>query len=237
MTNTPALIQVPQVFELPGVTVTPVTVDFDPGTPLEVVDEVLARCLVLEDFCPWGIGESVLYAHDELGQSWVDICTRHRMNYRRAARYVAVAKAVPRENRRADVSFAHHDAVSTLSPEEQAEFLALAARADMDAGQLAAHVKAKDTEAIAAHQATLPPERPPRPAPEPAPAADVAPEPTPVTVLPTRPIVLRLTAECGHADAGLVMARLREVLEDLDAWADERELANVVFSIEAPAAA
>lgn len=81
----------------------------------------------------WWIGEWVTYGEGAYGERVSQAVDVTEWKDTTVLQYARVARQVPPENRRSDLSFSHHREVADLPPDEQATWLAKAASGD---GQL-----------------------------------------------------------------------------------------------------
>lgn len=76
---------------------------------------------------PWWIGDLVNRGEDLFGEEFGEVCGR-TLSTEMVSRYASVARRVPPQNRRPELSWSAHAAVARLTHAEQRKFLATAAR-------------------------------------------------------------------------------------------------------------
>lgn len=75
-----------------------------------------ARLASLDNGVRWAIGDWLVYGASEWPGTYMDLATRLGLSEQSIANAVSVAKRVPREIRRADLTWSHHDEVASLHP-------------------------------------------------------------------------------------------------------------------------
>lgn len=76
---------------------------------------------------PWWIGDMINRGEDLFGESFGEVCGE-TLSTEMVSRYASVARRVPPQNRRPELSWSAHAAVARLSHQQQRKFLTQAAR-------------------------------------------------------------------------------------------------------------
>lgn len=119
-----------------GMTITPVGVDFGPNQP-DLYDLVDLTCVALSEFdnailrgqvLMWVIGDLISAGEAAYGDAYTDLIAASGYAYQTVANAAWVARAVPKENRRAELTWTHHEVVAALrdEPVRQRDWLAWA---------------------------------------------------------------------------------------------------------------
>lgn len=100
---------------------------FREDTPYPVWSEVVRRLKNAEKSIQWWLGDALKFGERKYGEMYAQALEETDYAYGSLANMAYVAGRVDVSRRREDLSFAHHQAVAPLSPEEQEERLAEAA--------------------------------------------------------------------------------------------------------------
>lgn len=118
----------------------------DAGLALEDWKALVSRLVPLESEVPWWVGDAIIYAEKEYGRAVAYTALREatgRADHTLENR-ASVARAVPADVRRGDLSWTHHREVARLEPEEQREWLARARAEGWTSKKLGRMVRGED---------------------------------------------------------------------------------------------
>ena len=93
------------------------------GLSKEAWAELFQRVVRAHKQIYWMIGDAMLYGERLYGKDWVEQYVPHGPIYHNFLRYKRVARRIPPEMRRVELSFLHHDIVCTFTPEVEWEDL------------------------------------------------------------------------------------------------------------------
>ena len=90
---------------------------------------------------PWWIGDLLNAGLDHYGETFSQLCESAGVSVDQVQRYKSVARRVPRENRRPELSWSAHAAVARLPHDRQRHLLDQALQQGWDSKTLTAHVQ------------------------------------------------------------------------------------------------
>lgn len=90
---------------------------------------------------PWWIGDMINRGEDLFGEDFGEVCGA-TLSTEMVSRYASVARRVPPQNRRPELSWSAHAAVARLSHQQQRKMLAEAARQGWNSDDLRKQVQA-----------------------------------------------------------------------------------------------
>lgn len=103
-------------------------------TPFETWEALGAWLQTVDGCIHWWTGDWLNWGEDHYGERYAQALSATGWSLSTLEVYAWVAKRVPVENRRPDLSFSHHKAVAHLPPEQQRDLLTRAAEGDEDGG-------------------------------------------------------------------------------------------------------
>ena len=89
----------------------------------------------------WAVGDWLLYGEHTYGEKFAQAGEISGYRPDTLVTYQNVAQRVPQEVRRAELTFAHHQVVAYLVPDERAHWLEFCINQNWSVGELRAHVK------------------------------------------------------------------------------------------------
>ncbi|REJ69364.1 MAG: hypothetical protein DWQ31_04685 [Planctomycetota bacterium] len=118
----------------------PSAVQIEGKPPIEDWAGPLQFALWCQRASPWWIGDMLNAGDAHFGEMFSQVCEGH-VSAEMLQRYESVARRVPPENRRADLSWSAHAAVARLPHEEQRRMLAKADAAGWNSTELQREVR------------------------------------------------------------------------------------------------
>lgn len=125
------------------------------GEPtFEEWEACLGWCQRVEQCSPFWVGDLIAYAEARWGEKYAQALDATKSAYGTLANQVYVSKAVTPERRVPGLSFAHHQAVAPLPPEEQTAWLQKAETDNLTRDELRHSIKVNQA-AVAGHAIDL----------------------------------------------------------------------------------
>lgn len=120
---------------------TPTALTIKPGMPFEAWESLGTALWQVIRSAQWYIGEWINYGEREYGEKYSQALDQTRYTYGTLRQYSYVARNVHPSIRIDNLSFAHHQKVAHLKPEQQKHWLKLASMEDWPVHRLAEEIK------------------------------------------------------------------------------------------------